>query len=107
MSGAPTVAIIGRPNVGKSTLFNRLIGGRDAIVDPRPGVTRDRHFGAAEWNGRRLWLVETGGMVPGGDDQLDRATRAPVEGAVAATGAGRVLVDVGARVRPPDLEDTP
>src|SRR5438093_3344882 len=74
-SGAPTVAIIGRPNVGKSTLFNRLIGGRDAIVDPRPGVTRDRHFGAAEWNGRRFWLVDTGGMVPGAEDQLNRAIR--------------------------------
>src|SRR5258708_13309858 len=76
MSGAPTVAIVGRPNVGKSTLFNRLIGGRDAIVDARPGVTRDRHFGAAEWNGRRFWLVDTGGMVPGAHDQLNRATPA-------------------------------
>ena len=83
MSGAPTVAIIGRPNVGKSTLFNRLIGRRDAIVDAQPGVTRDRHFGAAEWNGRRFWLVDTGGMVLGAEDALNRAIRTQVEMAVA------------------------
>src|SRR5256884_212460 len=98
--GAPTVAIIGRPNVGKSTLFNRLIGGRDAIVDPRPGVTRDRHFGAAEWNGRRFWLVDTGGMVPGAEDQLNRAIRTQVEAAVAASDVVLFLVDVEAGVHP-------
>src|SRR6266704_1152416 len=103
-SGAPTVAIIGRPNVGKSTLFNRLIGGRDAIVDPRPGVTRDRHFGAAEWNGRRFWLVDTGGMVPGAEDQLNRAIRTQVEAAVAASDVVLFLVDVEAGVHPADLE---
>jgi GTPase len=104
MSGAPTVAIIGRPNVGKSTLFNRLIGGRDAIVDARPGVTRDRHFGAAEWNGRRFWLVDTGGMVPGAHDQLNRAIRTQVEAAVAASDVVLFLVDVEAGVHPADLE---
>src|SRR5439155_434963 len=86
--GAPTVAIIGRPNVGKSTLFNRLIGGREAIVDARPGVTRDRHFGASEWNGRRFWLVDTGGMVPDAPDALNRAIRTQVE-AGGAGGGGR------------------
>jgi GTP-binding protein len=102
--GAPTVAIIGRPNVGKSTLFNRFIGGRDAIVDARPGVTRDRHFGAAEWNGRRFWLVDTGGMVPGAQDQLNRAIRTQVEAAVAASDVVLFLVDVEAAVHPADLE---
>ena len=102
--GAPTVAIIGRPNVGKSTLFNRLIGGRDAIVDARPGVTRDRHFGAAEWNGRRFWLVDTGGMVPGAHDQLNRAIRTQVEAAVAASDLVLFLVDVADGVHPADLE---
>src|SRR6266853_1520659 len=104
MSGAPTVAIVGRPNVGKSTLFNRLIGGRDAIVDARPGVTRDRHFGAAEWNGRRFWLVDPGGMVPGAHDQLNRAIRAQVEAAVAASDVVLFLVDVEAGLHPADLE---
>jgi len=98
------VAIIGRPNVGKSTLFNRLIGGRDAIVDARPGVTRDRHFGAAEWNGRRFWLVDTGGMVPGAHDQLNRAIRTQVEAAVAASDVVLFLVDVEEGVHPADLE---
>jgi len=104
MSGAPTVAIIGRPNVGKSTLFNRFIGGRDAIVDARPGVTRDRHFGAAEWNGRRFWLVDTGGMLPGAHDQLNRAIRTQVEAAVAASDVVLFLVDVEEGVHPADLE---
>jgi len=98
------VAIIGRPNVGKSTLFNRLIGGRDAIVDARPGVTRDRHFGAAEWNGRRFWLVDTGGMVPGAHDQLNRAIRTQVEAAVAASDVVLFLVDVEEGVHPADVE---
>src|SRR5437016_10815949 len=102
--GTRTVAIIGRPNVGKSTLFNRLVGGWDAIVDARPGVTRDRHFGAAEWNGRRFWLVDTGGMMPGAHDQLNRAIRTQVEAAVAASDVVLFLVDVEAGVHPADLE---
>src|SRR5437764_13720126 len=104
MSGTPTVAIIGRPNVGKSTLFNRLVGGRDAIVDARPGVTRDRHFGAAEWNGRRFWLVDTGGMVPGAHDQLHAAIRTQGEAAVAASDVVLFLGAVEAGAHPADLE---
>jgi GTP-binding protein len=98
------VAIIGRPNVGKSTLFNRLIGRREAIVDPRPGVTRDRNFGTADWNGRRFWLVDTGGLVPGASDALNRAVRAQVEAAVAECDVLLFVVDVEAGVHPADLE---
>ncbi|HET6777651.1 MAG TPA: ribosome biogenesis GTPase Der [Gemmatimonadales bacterium] len=75
----PTVAIVGRPNVGKSTLFNRIIGGRPAIVSDQPGTTRDRHFGDAEWQGRHFWVVDTGGLLPDSDDSMDRAIRAQVE----------------------------
>ena len=75
----PTVAIVGRPNVGKSTLFNRILGGRPAIVSERPGTTRDRHFGDAEWQGRRFWVVDTGGLVPGSQDTMDQAVRQQVD----------------------------
>src|SRR6266705_1724142 len=104
MKGTPTVAIIGRPNVGKSTLFNRLIGRRQAIVDDRPGVTRDRHFAAAEWNGRRFWLVDTGGLIPHANDPLNRAIRAQVETAIAESDVVLFLVDVEGGVHPADLE---
>jgi GTP-binding protein len=104
VSGAPTVAIIGRPNVGKSTLFNRLIGRREAIVDARPGVTRDRNFAAADWNGRRFWLVDTGGLVPGAADALNRAIRTQVEAAVAESDVLLFVVDVDEGVHPADLE---
>jgi GTP-binding protein len=100
----PTVAIIGRPNVGKSTLFNRIIGRRLAIVDAEPGVTRDRHFAPAEWNGQRFWLVDTGGMVPGATDPLNRAIRSQVEQAIAESDVLVFLVDVEAGVHPLDLE---
>ncbi|MFN2571913.1 MAG: ribosome biogenesis GTPase Der [Gemmatimonadales bacterium] len=100
----PTIAIIGRPNVGKSTLFNRIIGQRLAIVDAQPGVTRDRHFAPAEWNGRRFWLVDTGGMVPGATDPLNRAIRGQVEQAIAESDVLVFLVDIQTGVHPIDLE---
>src|SRR2546429_3911924 len=70
----PIVAIIGRPNTGKSTLFNRLIGWRKAIVDRQPGLTRDRLYGVAEWRGREMSVVDTAGL------DLDDASRAAIEG---------------------------
>ena len=67
----PIVAIVGRPNVGKSTLVNRIVGGRRAIVEEKPGVTRDRKELVAEWNGREFTLVDTGGWLPEGVTTAD------------------------------------
>lgn len=98
----PTVAIVGRPNVGKSTLFNRLCGGRKAIVSDRPGTTRDRHFGTVEWNGRTFWLVDTGGLVPESTEAMDMAIRKQVEFALAEADLIVFLVDGKEGVHPID-----
>ena len=62
------IAIVGRPNVGKSTLFNRFVQKRDAIVDSNSGVTRDRHYGKGDWNGKNFSVIDTGGYMKGSDD---------------------------------------
>ncbi|MGE5688717.1 MAG: ribosome biogenesis GTPase Der [Gemmatimonadota bacterium] len=98
----PTVAIVGRPNVGKSTLFNRIVGGRPAIVSERPGTTRDRHFGEAEWSGRAFWLVDTGGLVPDSSDAMDRAIGRQVDFALAESDLILFLVDGQEGVTPLD-----
>ncbi len=69
------VAIVGRPNVGKSTLFNRLVGRREAIVESEPGVTRDRIYGQSDWNGKFFTLIDTGGFIPGSENTMERAIR--------------------------------
>jgi GTPase len=98
----PTVAIVGRPNVGKSTLFNRLVGGREAIVSDRAGTTRDRHFGDATWNGRDFWVVDTGGLVPDSQETMDRAIRTQVEHAVDQADVVLLLVDGAEGLNPVD-----
>ena len=68
--GKPIVAVVGRPNVGKSTLFNKLVGRRVSIVDDTPGVTRDRIYADCEWRGREVLLIDTGGIEPYSDDEI-------------------------------------
>ena len=80
------VAIVGRPNVGKSTLFNRLTGSRDAIVDPTSGVTRDRHYGVSDWNGVEFSVIDTGGYVDSSDDIFEDEIKKQVQ---ACRGRGR------------------
>ena len=69
------VAIVGRPNVGKSTLFNRLVGMRQAIVDATAGTTRDRHYGRTDWNGREFSVIDTGGYTVNSDDAFEDEIR--------------------------------
>src|SRR5919201_1786762 len=78
----PLVALVGRPNVGKSTLFNRIVGRRLAIVEDTPGVTRDRQYAEADHSGRRFRVVDTGGFTPNAEEQLVRAVREQAEMAI-------------------------
>ncbi|MFN0035560.1 MAG: ribosome biogenesis GTPase Der [Saprospiraceae bacterium] len=87
------VAIIGRPNVGKSTLYNRLVENRDAITDDFSGVTRDRKYGFCEWNGKRFTVVDTGGFVHGSDNVFESAIRSQVKVAVEESAAIIFMVD--------------
>ena len=89
----PLLALVGRPNVGKSTLFNRLVGRRLALVEDKPGVTRDRHYADMSWGGRDFTVVDTGGFVPGGSDDILEGVRAQAEIAVASCDVVLLLVD--------------
>lgn len=88
------VAIVGRPNVGKSTLYNRLVGGREAITDDLSGVTRDRQYGSAEWNGKTFTVIDTGGFVTGSEDVFEKAIRAQVLTAIEEADVIIFMVDV-------------
>jgi len=98
----PVVAVVGRPNVGKSTFFNRVVGSRVAIVDDRPGVTRDRNFARADWAGREFFIVDTGGMVEGSDDGLERAIRGQALAAIEQADVILFVVDGRDGVHPLD-----
>ena len=100
MSGI--VAIVGRPNVGKSTFFNRLIQRREAIVDSVSGVTRDRHYGKSDWNGRNFSLIDTGGYVIGSDDVFEAEIDKQVELAIGEADAIIFMVDVESGITPMD-----
>lgn len=107
----PIVAIVGRPNVGKSTLFNKLIGERRAIVEDEPGTTRDRLYGEAEWRGREFTIVDTAGILPGEEDdtqasmaEIVRATRAQAQLAIDEADAILFIVDVKEGITAADEE---
>jgi len=87
------VAIVGRPNVGKSTFFNRLVESREAIVDPTSGTTRDRHYGKAEWNGHHFSIIDTGGYVQGSDDIFEAEISKQVKLAIDEADTILFLVD--------------
>ena len=98
------VAIVGRPNVGKSTFFNRLIKRREAIVDSVSGVTRDRNYGKSEWNGKEFSVIDTGGYIKGSDDIFEGEIRKQVELAIDEADAIIFVVDVEEGITPMDEE---
>ncbi|SNR68124.1 ribosome biogenesis GTPase Der [Lutibacter flavus] len=98
------VAIVGRPNVGKSTLFNRLVQRRDAIVDSVSGVTRDRHYGKSDWNGKQFSLIDTGGWAIGSDDVFEEEIRKQVEIAIDEADSIIFVVNVEEGITPMDTE---
>lgn len=103
-SRLPTVVIVGRPNVGKSTLFNRLVGERVAVVEDTPGVTRDRLYGEMTWRGRRFTIVDTGGILFAETDPLSEQIRIQAEVALAEADVVLFMADVEAGVHPDDID---
>ncbi len=104
MSSIPAVAIVGRINVGKSTLFNRIAGGRIAIVDDLPGVTRDRNMTVANWTGHDFFVIDTGGLAPGSEDAFQESIREQVQLALDEADAVILVVDVMSGIHPFDIE---
>ncbi len=104
MPRKPIVALVGRPNVGKSTLFNRLVGERLAIVEDVPGTTRDRHYADVEWEGRVFTIVDTGGLVLGDDDELVARVREQAQVAMDEADVIVLLTDVASGLTPADEE---
>jgi GTPase len=101
---APTIAIVGRPNVGKSTLFNRLVGSRRAIVGDEPGITRDRLYGEAEWRGRKLRVVDTGGIIPEDKDFMPAEIFRQAKVALEEADAVILVIDARSELAAPDME---
>jgi GTP-binding protein len=101
-AGTPVVALIGRPNVGKSALFNRIVGRNAAIVSDEAGTTRDRHFTRADWAGKEFWLVDTGGLVEGANHPMDLEIRRQVDLALAEADVMLFVVDSIDGLQPAD-----
>ena len=98
------IAIVGRPNVGKSTLFNRLVQKREAIVDSISGVTRDRHYGKGDWNGKNFSVIDTGGYMKGSDDFYETEIDNQVELAIDEADIIIFLVDVSSGITSMDYD---
>jgi GTP-binding protein len=100
----PLIAIVGRPNIGKSTLFNRLIGQRRSIVTDEPGITRDRIYGTMRWSGRSFEVVDTGGMIPGDETEIPKKIFEQAEVAIEAASLILFVVDGRTAIAAPDQE---
>ena len=103
-SMVPVIAIVGRPNVGKSTLFNRIVGSRRAIVGDEPGITRDRLYGEAEWRGHRFRVVDTGGIIPDEKDQIPAEIFRQAQVALNEAAAVILVVDGRSELAAPDID---
>src|SRR4051794_7290673 len=103
-TGLPVVAIVGRPNVGKSTLFNRIVGERTAVVEDRARTTRDRLYGEADWNGRQFLVVDTGGLEASTDDPIEASVQVQARIAIREADVIVFVVDSLSGLTPADQE---
>jgi GTP-binding protein len=104
VAGLPVVAVVGRPNVGKSTLFNRIVGERRAIVEDRARTTRDRLYGVAEWNDRRFVVIDTGGLESRPGDPIEERVQDQAHLAIEEADLIVFVVDAAAGLTPADQE---